>query len=277
MLLLRLLALILAIFSPGYAAGSEDLFPANGLKSTLLCPNPEKTVPLAYRPNIGDFVVYSYRQTYTFVRLVRFDGGQALEELGISKSKFSRQRLTWKEWQARDFPGALYHFRISWPLSEAQFHWSSPQIVKLSPSGKKAHLPPLLQALWTLPFSSLDTPIDGREKKLRVDPPSTPTTLTIDGQRMRLGAICAFSAKWPKDRSYLSEKSILLHFATPSAQTSAARLPIYWPVYLQIGKGFEREVLRAVEFGVGDPKSNQSAAFDAREVPSASERSAEVP
>ncbi len=276
MLLFTLFALFIGTSLPGYSEDDPNL-PIQALRGALTCPSGIDAECTPMQPTEGDFVVYDYRQTYTFVRLVPFAECRALEEVGISKSKFSRLRLTWKEWQARDFPGALYRFRIHWPLSIRQ-HWCAPQITRLSDAGKRAHLPPLLQALWTLPFVPLDAS-GVSPSKLHVHPLRNWRPPLLVGEKpIQESQLRAYQATWPKDRSYLSNKPILLYFVAPQSPSASMQAPLYWPIFLQIGTGFEREVLRAVELGTADfPSLTPDHDFDTPELPAAQTGPGEVP
>lgn len=203
---------------------------------------------LAGTPQVGDFVVYSYRQTLTLIRLALFNDRPCLEEACIQKSTFQKLRLTWPEWQDRHFPKALYHFRVQWPASRLES--ATPRSERISARGKRALMPQLLAALWTLPFQS--------NRQLDQSPPLF-DSLIVDGRRVEDISLARFCGTWPDDRSALSGRPILLSFATltRSGDTPHSRIPLYWPVSLQVGSGLSQERLSAVDFGTRSPSPSQ--------------------
>lgn len=181
-------------------------------------------------PQIGQFVVYSFRNSFTAMVLVEQNGKAAIEEICISKAMFHSLHLTWGEWAERGFPKALSHFRIF--FSKKEQGDAQTTTLRLIQSERSPLSARLLQVLWQLP----------------VDPQAVSSKKGVEIKSLELGPLAQFrdfAGKWPKDRSPLANQPIALRFASPRK----GEAPYYWPISIRLGSRLGKEHLVAVAIG----------------------------
>jgi len=203
----------------------------------------------------GDYIVIHQKNNYTLFHI--FDTKPntiVIEEITVPETIIKQYRkknpsFSWKKWILQ--PDAL---RSCWALYELSLqtgrisnYYSFNQQSWMDISRVENFLPTLLN----LNFAPVPSerrkkvgapPLAGERDERRLWQPP----LVVDGRTIRRAAFDAWEAKWPKDKSPLSSRTVLIYLLSTPANT-----PAYFPFWIEIPDAPGEDKIRIIDSGKG--------------------------
>lgn len=195
------------------------------------------------KAEIGDFIVYSYKQSLVLLRICK-QSGEEIEVEEISAPLASVKQKNWQEWVKNGAPN-----HTSWTISTIDLVDGKVLSIFSVDDKKFLNSNPSLQFLPTLVKLSLQ-PIEPHDRKMVG---AQPLPGEIDQRRLWLPKIyfagkeitppiAAYKVFWPKDESELAGKPLDLYFAEKEALS-------YLPYWIEVAAGVSKAKILALDSG----------------------------
>lgn len=191
---------------------------------------------------VGDFIVYAYKDSLVLVRVQKVDATSiALEEVS---APLSQQTANWQKWLSERAPG-----HTSWTISSIDTKsgkltslYSVDQAEYLNHNAAFQFLPTLLQ-LTLEPINPKDRKLLGPQPLAgeRDDRPFWLPKIIFEGKQIH-PKVAAYRVRWPDDDSELANKAIDLYMPEQAAIC-------YLPYWIEVAGGFAKAKIWAVDSG----------------------------
>lgn len=197
----------------------------------------------------GDFIVAVQNKAYTLLHIQsKGEDSLTIEEITVPSSRISRENFSWRNWvmSGAPFHTAWMSYTVKLSTGEMRDSYALTQGNWFSVNLSDAFLPTLLN-LRFVPISDKERKKVGNPMKGGGDikkiwqPP-----MVVDGQQIQGVLFTAWRARWPRDRTPLSDKIIEIYLPQDNE-----KYPSYFPYWIQAAGAIGKADLRVIDSGSG--------------------------